>query len=183
MLACRVTGTEPSFLLHPLDVIGGDQVPELDFFPGMDVPSERKTALARARCCGRSASTTNSYRWESTRGASARAVPCPCARSPEPVMCGVVGIIELAGGTPDRLALGRMSAALVHRGPDDSGLVVDGPVGLAHRRLSIIDLATGQQPMSADGATVVFNGEIYNYLELRDRTAAARACVPHDVRH
>jgi peptidoglycan/xylan/chitin deacetylase (PgdA/CDA1 family) len=45
LLACRVTGTEPSFLLHPLDVIGGDQVPELDFFPGMDVPSERKTAL------------------------------------------------------------------------------------------------------------------------------------------
>jgi hypothetical protein len=43
--ACRVSGTEPSFLLHPLDVIGGDQVPELRFFPGMDVPSDRKTAL------------------------------------------------------------------------------------------------------------------------------------------
>ena len=43
--ACRMSGTEPSFLLHPLDVIGGDQVPELKFFPGMDVPSERKTAL------------------------------------------------------------------------------------------------------------------------------------------
>jgi len=45
LLACRVTGSEPSFLLHPLDVIGGDQVPELEFFPGMDVPSARKTAL------------------------------------------------------------------------------------------------------------------------------------------
>jgi hypothetical protein len=42
---CRITGTEPSFLLHPLDVIGGDQVPELAFFPGMDMPSARKTAL------------------------------------------------------------------------------------------------------------------------------------------
>ena len=45
LFACRVNGTEPSFLLHPLDVIGGDQVPELEFFPGMDVPSEKKTRL------------------------------------------------------------------------------------------------------------------------------------------
>jgi len=45
LLACRITGSEPSFLLHPLDVIGGDQVPELDFFPGMDISSARKTAL------------------------------------------------------------------------------------------------------------------------------------------
>ncbi len=47
ILACRMTGTEPSFLLHPLDIIGGDQVPELAFFPGMDVPSARKTLSAR----------------------------------------------------------------------------------------------------------------------------------------
>ena len=45
LAACRLTGTQPSFLLHPLDVIGGDQAPELRFFPGMDIPSERKTRL------------------------------------------------------------------------------------------------------------------------------------------
>jgi asparagine synthase (glutamine-hydrolysing) len=82
-------------------------------------------------------------------------------------MCGVAGIVELSGRSVDRSALERMSAVLTHRGPDDSGIFVDGPVGFAHRRLSIIDLTTGHQPMSADGATVTFNGEIYNYVELR----------------
>src|SRR6266571_644543 len=62
-----------------------------------------------------------------------------------------------------------MSATLVHRGPDSEGSVLDGPVGLAARRLSIIDLETGDQPLSnEDGTvTVVQNGEIYNYEELR----------------
>jgi asparagine synthase (glutamine-hydrolysing) len=64
-----------------------------------------------------------------------------------------------------------MSALLAHRGPDDAGTFVDGHVGLAHRRLSILDLTTGHQPMTADGVTVVFNGEIYNYVELRDDLA------------
>jgi asparagine synthase (glutamine-hydrolysing) len=82
-------------------------------------------------------------------------------------MCGVAGIIELSGRPLDRSALERMSAVLTHRGPDDSGIFVDGPVGLAHRRLSIIDLTTGHQPMSVDGTTITFNGEIYNYVELR----------------
>src|ERR671914_298457 len=64
-----------------------------------------------------------------------------------------------------------MSATLVHRGPDSPGVLVDGPVGLAARRLSIIDLETGDQPLSnEDGSvTVVQNGEIYNFQELRDR--------------
>src|SRR5918994_7884291 len=62
-----------------------------------------------------------------------------------------------------------MSATLVHRGPDSSGLHVDGPVGLAARRLSIIDLETGDQPIANEDGTVVVvqNGELYNYRELR----------------
>ena len=91
-------------------------------------------------------------------------------------MCGICGLASLDGSArPDRAALEAMSAALVHRGPDSDGVVVDGPVGLAARRLSIIDLATGDQPVSnEDGSIhVVQNGEIYNYRELRDRLAAA----------
>src|SRR3954469_14732486 len=68
-----------------------------------------------------------------------------------------------------------MSATLVHRGPDSDGLVVDGPVGLAARRLAIIDLETGDQPLANEDGTlhVVQNGEIYNYAELRDRLERA----------
>jgi asparagine synthase (glutamine-hydrolysing) len=82
-------------------------------------------------------------------------------------MCGLVGIIQFDQQAPRREVLERMSAKIRHRGPDDSGVFISGPVGLAHQRLSIIDLKTGHQPMSADGVTVVFNGEIYNYVELR----------------
>ena len=69
----------------------------------------------------------------------------------------------------DRRRLEAMSATLVHRGPDSSGLHVDGPVGLAARRLSIIDLETGDQPIANEDGTVVVvqNGELYNYRELR----------------
>jgi len=83
-------------------------------------------------------------------------------------MCGICGIASTRGA-PDRDRLVAMSSTLVHRGPDSDGLVVDGPVGLAARRLSIIDLATGDQPVAnEDGSvTVVQNGEIYNYRELR----------------
>jgi asparagine synthase (glutamine-hydrolysing) len=83
-------------------------------------------------------------------------------------MCGICGIASTRGATdPARLAA--MSATLVQRGPDSDGTFVDGPVGLAARRLAIIDLATGDQPISnEDGRiTVVQNGEIYNYQELR----------------
>ncbi len=84
-------------------------------------------------------------------------------------MCGICGIVTRDGTSPDP---GRLKAAndlIAHRGPDDEGFHVDGPVGLAMRRLAIIDLNTGHQPLSyADGAyTIVFNGEIYNYRELR----------------
>jgi asparagine synthase (glutamine-hydrolysing) len=67
--------------------------------------------------------------------------------------------------------LAHMASVIEHRGPDDQGSFLDGSVGLYHQRLSIIDLASGRQPMTSDGVTVVLNGEIYNYLELRDELA------------
>jgi len=85
-------------------------------------------------------------------------------------MCGIAGVLELdPRRRPSPEGLRRMAAVLRHRGPDAEGFYEDGPVGFAHRRLSIIDLASGQQPMeSPDGQVcVVFNGEIYNYPELR----------------
>src|SRR3954464_10893877 len=82
-------------------------------------------------------------------------------------MCGICGTASTGRAIdPDRVAA--MSATLVHRGPDSDGMHVDGPVGLAARRLSIIDLETGDQPIAnEDGSVVVVqNGEIYNYGEL-----------------
>src|ERR687891_304880 len=88
-------------------------------------------------------------------------------------MCGICGIVS-AGGA-DRQRLERMSATLVQRGPDSSGVHVDGPVGLAARRLSIIDLETGDQPIAnEDGSVVVVqNGEIYNFRALREELERA----------
>src|SRR4051794_9957408 len=83
-------------------------------------------------------------------------------------MCGICGVVSASGSVdPERLA--RMSATLVHRGPDSAGEFIDGPVGLAARRLSIIDLETGDQPIANEDGTlhVVQNGELYNYRELR----------------
>ncbi len=83
-------------------------------------------------------------------------------------MCGVAGILRFDGGTPDLAAVQRMNDALVHRGPDGEGLQALGPCALGHRRLSIIDLSKdGLQPMSFGGLWITFNGEIYNYVELR----------------
>ncbi len=85
-------------------------------------------------------------------------------------MCGIAGIRKLHGGSPDPVWLRNMAVTLAHRGPDETGVHVDGPMGLAHTRLSIIDLAGGQQPMSiADGRLwITFNGEIFNYIELKE---------------
>jgi len=83
-------------------------------------------------------------------------------------MCGICGIASSRGAVdPGRLAA--MSATLVHRGPDSDGTFVEGPVGLAARRLAIIDLQTGDQPIANEDGTihVVQNGELYNYRELR----------------
>ena len=81
------------------------------------------------------------------------------------IKCGIAGFV----GAGDRETLARMTARLAHRGPDDSGLWSDGPVFLGHRRLSIVDLEGGHQPMTtADGNLIlIFNGEIYNHAELR----------------
>jgi asparagine synthase (glutamine-hydrolysing) len=83
-------------------------------------------------------------------------------------VCGICGIASTSGAV-DPAQLSTMSATLVHRGPDSDGAFVDGGIGLAARRLSVIDLETGDQPLSnEDGTvTVVQNGEIYNYRELR----------------
>jgi asparagine synthase (glutamine-hydrolysing) len=85
-------------------------------------------------------------------------------------MCGIAGLLDLSGArSPDRSALERMAAPIVHRGPDDDGYFVAPPVGLAARRLSIVDVAGGHMPLSNEDGTVwtVYNGEIYNAPELR----------------
>jgi asparagine synthase (glutamine-hydrolysing) len=84
-------------------------------------------------------------------------------------MCGICGIVAGAGARPDLEVVKRMSSRLIHRGPDSDGLYHEGPVALAARRLSIIDLEGGSQPIAnEDGSVVVVqNGEIYNYRELR----------------
>ncbi len=90
-------------------------------------------------------------------------------------MCGIAGILRLDGRRPDdRAALRAMGESLIHRGPDGHGSLIRGPVRLTMRRLSIIDLEGGDQPMSneADTVHVVFNGEIYNFVELRESLVA-----------
>jgi asparagine synthase (glutamine-hydrolysing) len=91
-------------------------------------------------------------------------------------MCGIAGFAPLApSAVPERRLLERMIHALHHRGPDGYGYLESPGIGLAHARLSIIDLATGDQPIRNETGTVqvVFNGEIFNYLELRQRLVAA----------
>jgi asparagine synthase (glutamine-hydrolysing) len=84
-------------------------------------------------------------------------------------MCGIAGFVNREGIAADRDILARMTATLAHRGPDGDGLFCEGPAGLGHRRLSIIDVAGGAAPMSNEDGTVwvTFNGEIYNDPELR----------------
>lgn len=87
-------------------------------------------------------------------------------------MCGIAGFMTAAGHAPDRSALERMMTALAHRGPDGRGCHIAGNVAMAHARLAIIDLATGDQPLhEPGGATLIGNGEIYNYVELRRHPA------------
>ena len=87
-------------------------------------------------------------------------------------MCGIAGFVDLdtavaPGGLEERVRM--MCSVMRHRGPDDEGVYVADGVGLGMRRLSIIDLSTGNQPIHNEDRTVwvVFNGEIYNYRELR----------------
>ncbi|TCH97461.1 asparagine synthase (glutamine-hydrolyzing) [Roseococcus sp. SYP-B2431] len=84
-------------------------------------------------------------------------------------MCGLAGLALRPGASLPAAALEAMTTALAHRGPDGAGHHMAGGVALAHTRLSIIDLVTGDQPLFAGGAALVANGEIYNYRELRER--------------
>ena len=86
-------------------------------------------------------------------------------------MCGIVGMFHRSGAPPGdwKTVLERMTQTLVHRGPDDQGYFFDDFIALGHRRLSIVDVVSGHQPMSNEDGSVwlVFNGEIYNFMELR----------------
>jgi asparagine synthase (glutamine-hydrolysing) len=91
-------------------------------------------------------------------------------------MCGIAGVVSLNGGAapPSVDEISRMVAALRHRGPDEFGAYRDRDAALGHARLSIIDLSTGQQPLCNEDETlwITFNGEIFNYLELREELRA-----------
>src|SRR5690348_8994932 len=90
-------------------------------------------------------------------------------------MCGIAGIVGHGSGeVVDAAAIRRMCRTILHRGPDDEGTYVKGSVGLGMRRLSIIDLAGGHQPVHNEDNTVwiVFNGEVYNFPELRPELEA-----------
>lgn len=90
-------------------------------------------------------------------------------------MCGITGILHFDNKPVDQSVVIKMAEKLVHRGPDDSGFYINNNIGLGHRRLSIIDLSTGHQPMISDdnNVVIVFNGEIYNYIELREELKKA----------
>src|SRR5262244_3603972 len=92
-------------------------------------------------------------------------------------MCGIAGIADVTGRPVDQSLLRAMTGVQAHRGPDGEAVVCRGAVGLGHRPLAIIDLATGDQPMSSEDGRVwiVFNGEIYNFHELRSELEAAGA--------
>ncbi len=86
-------------------------------------------------------------------------------------MCGIAAILRLDGGPVDQPALERMTASLVHRGPDEGRVCISGSVGFGFRRLSILDLSpSARQPMTSEdgGLALIFNGEIFNYIELRE---------------
>ncbi len=98
-------------------------------------------------------------------------------------MCGITALAAAPGAPPvDRARLQRMTDAIAHRGPDAEGLHVAGSVGLGHRRLSIIDVAGGDNPLYDEGrrTALVFNGEIYNHVELRAQLVAA-GCRPRSA--
>jgi asparagine synthase (glutamine-hydrolysing) len=96
-------------------------------------------------------------------------------------MCGIAGLILSPGAAPpDPGVLSKLIGALRHRGPDSSGHAVMGRVALLHNRLAIIDLVTGDQPFFAGPATLVANGEIYNYRSLRDELSGVHFATNSD---
>ena len=96
-------------------------------------------------------------------------------------MCGIAGQFCYGSTLPDRTLLEKMSERLAHRGPDGQGSYISGRIGLAHRRLAIIDLSDdARQPIANEDGSMwlVYNGEIYNFVELRAELIAERAHVP-----
>jgi asparagine synthase (glutamine-hydrolysing) len=98
-------------------------------------------------------------------------------------MCGIAGIARFDGAPADGRALARVNAALAHRGPDGDGVYASGAVALAHRRLAIIDPAGGRQPFVDDaaGLALSYNGEVYNYKEIRDELRGTRFVTDSDT--
>src|SRR5947207_5337019 len=99
-------------------------------------------------------------------------------------MCGICGFMYFDGAPPDENLIKEMSGVLHHRGPDEGGTYLGSSVALGHRRLSIIDLSSGQQPLSNEDGTVwiSFNGEIYNYMDLRkELTSSHRFATRSDT--
>ncbi len=82
-------------------------------------------------------------------------------------MCGICGIIEFSGKPVEKNTLKSMTDSMIHRGPDDEGVLISNNIGLGMRRLSIIDLETGHQPISNEDNSIwtILNGEIYNHIE------------------
>src|SRR5215469_17456831 len=89
-------------------------------------------------------------------------------------MCGITGILSFDGVRPDHATTHRMCESIFHRGPDDEGILVRDNVALGMRRLSIIDLSGGHQPIHNEDRTIwiVYNGEVYNFPELREELLA-----------
>ena len=104
-------------------------------------------------------------------GQAAKSIHYWCRKS----MCGISGIVQFDGQPIDTEQLSRMNDSIIHRGPDGEGQYVDDGVGLAHRRLAILDLRhEGDQPMHfKDRLVIVYNGEVYNYIELREELVTA----------
>src|SRR3954467_2700757 len=98
-------------------------------------------------------------------------------------MCGIAGIVDLTAERPfPPAALQKTAAPLFHRGPDEDGFLREPGLGLASRRLSIVGLADGRQPVGNEdgGVRVVFNGEVFDYPEMRaELTARGHPFVPH----
>ena len=101
-------------------------------------------------------------------------------------MCGIAGVLNRGGDPVSKKILRRMGDAIAHRGPDGSGEYAEGPVGLTNRRLAIIDLRPeGTMPMLSESGrlAITYNGELYNYRELREELRGLGRSVPHRDRH
>jgi asparagine synthase (glutamine-hydrolysing) len=84
-------------------------------------------------------------------------------------MCGICGLVHSDQRRPERARLEKMNAAIAHRGPDSDGFHIEAGIGLAMRRLAIIDVSGGDQPIANEDESIwiIFNGECYNYPEMR----------------